>query len=313
MKNYLRYAYLLMALPCLLGCGAARVLDGNAQFHQDYCAPAPLFRKTVAMRPYWNTDSLLQAHPDLPKAVAISANATGTLSQLLQLKALGRDTGMTAQVQRATLRAAIQQRLLLAVTEISGLAAEMDCEGERADQLGRYLDNLNSSRNTKLTVGSIIVAAITTVATIAIKDHTMQNATAITGGVISSGLALMTVNPAGRRIRLSLQRNVLKDVWARADSSDIYSPGLWYMLSDRHFSNSGTISLMESITGRWKQYDLDRKVSAADAERYFGNGGVYTADNLHTRAAMLNELQSTIRSLNQNLQGLMEYLDGYGG
>ncbi|MBV7530127.1 hypothetical protein [Chitinophaga sp. sic0106] len=299
----------VIGISMFYACGSSKVLDGNSQFHQNYCAPAPLFQKTVATTPPGNTDSLLKAHPEIPLDVIITANATGTLTLITQLPQLEKDTSMQSLIQRTALRSSIQQRLLLAVTEISGLAAEMDCEGERADQLGRYLDNLNSNRNTKLTVGSIIVAAITTVATIAFKDDRTQNVAAITGGVISSGLALMTVKPAGKKISLTLRRNVLKDIWTQADTSDIYSPGLWYMLSDQHFSNSGSISLVQSISGRWKKYDLDKKISPEDVERYFGNGGVYTADNLHTRAAMLNELQSTVRSLNQNLQSLMQYIN----
>ncbi|SHL45086.1 hypothetical protein SAMN05444266_103376 [Chitinophaga jiangningensis] len=299
----------VITLLLLYACGSSKVLDGNSQFQQNYCAPAPLFQKTVATTPPGNTDSLMRVHPDMPVDVIMSANATGTLSLITEIKRLEKDTSLRSLIQRASIRSTIQQRLLLAVTEISGLAAEMDCEGERADQLGRYLDNLNSNRNTKLTVGSIIVAAITTVATIAFKDDRTQNVAAITGGVISSGMALMTVKPAGRKIRLSLHRNVLRDIWAQADTSDIYSPGLWYMLSDQHFSTSGTVSLVQSISGRWKKYDLDEKVSKGDEEKYFGNGGVYTADDLHTRAAMLNELQSTIRSLNQNLQSLMQYIN----
>ena len=35
---------------------------------------------------------------------------------------------------------------------------------------------------------------------------------------------------------------------------------------------------------------------------FFDQGGIYTADELHSRANMLNELQATIRALEQDLK-----------
>jgi hypothetical protein len=210
---------------------------------------------------------------------------------------------------RANLRSTIQHRLVLATTEIAGLAAELDCEGERADQLGRYLDNINSKRNNKLTVASILAAAVTTVLSVTLEDKGAQNWAAISGGAVAAGLAVMMLHPSGKKIQLQFNRNMLAAIWHEEDSSHIYSPFAWYMLTDPHFSYSGHISLAASIKGRWKEFDLGGKISADDEQKFFGNGGAYTADDLHTRAALLNELQSTIRSLNQDLQDLMQYLE----
>jgi len=80
-------------------------------------------------------------------------------------------------------------------------------------------------------------------------------------------------------------------------------------LNEKYFSNSGKVSLVQSIKKRWLEFDLGKQVDKADEQLYFGAGGVYKADDLHTRAAMLNELQSTVRSINQDLQGLMLYIE----
>ena len=40
-------------------------------------------------------------------------------------------------------------------------------------------------------------------------------------------------------------------------------------------------------------------------ELYFGTGGKYHADELHTRTNLINQLKAEVRSVNQNLQTLM--------
>jgi hypothetical protein len=150
--------------------------------------------------------------------------------------------------------------------------------------------------------------AITTIATVAIKSDGPQNAVAIGGGLLSAGLGALTINAAGKRMTLTHQRNVLKDIWHTPDTSAIYPSFTWYVLTQKHFSNSGQLSLAASIRKRWEQYDLGGPVSAADVQLFFGSGGTYKADDLHTRAAMLNELQSTVRSVNQDLQRFVQYL-----
>ena len=62
--------------------------------------------------------------------------------------------------------------------------------------------------------------------------------------------------------------------------------------------------LQESIKNRWLQYNFDGKIDAKTQTLFFDDGGIYTADDLYTRANMLNELQATIRSLEQDLKSL---------
>ncbi|MBV8251285.1 MAG: hypothetical protein JO154_01660 [Chitinophaga sp.] len=279
------------------------------QMESNYCAPAPSLHPNKEYHPLMNKDSLLNQYPDWKPHTVLTANATGTLEMIAQLRQMRRDTGLAATARRAILRSDIQQRLMIAGTEIAGLAAQLDCEGERADQLGRYLDDINDTRDNRLTVASIAAGAITTILTIKLNDERAQNFAAVTGGAISTGLVLMTINPAGKKIRLRLDKNMLSPLWYESDSSHYYSPFIWYMLTEPMFSNTGKHSLAASIRGRWQEYDMGTELSKKEEQKFFGNGGVYTADDLHTRAAMLNELQSSIRSLNQDLQDLMQFLE----
>lgn len=297
------------ALVLLPACHSSRVINSaSVNISGNYCEPAVRYTSNTDTAPLKNTDSLLAANAELPVHVVLMANATGTLLLIKQLREVTGDTTLVGMMKQSEIRSRIQHRLLLATTEIAGIAAELDCEGEKADQLARYLDNFNSKRNTRLTVASIITGALTTIATVAIKKDGPQNAVAIGGGLLSAGLGALTINAAGRKIQFLHPRNTLEDIWKMPETSTIYPPFTWYVLTEKHFSNSGKIPLAMSIRERWQKFDFESKVDSADVKLFFGSGGVYKADDLHTRAAMLNELQSTIRSVNQDLERLLHYL-----
>lgn len=297
------------ALVVLHACSSSRVINSaSVNISGNYCEPAVRYSGNTDTVPLKNTDSLLAANAELPVHVVLMANATGTLLLIKQLREVTGDTTVAGMMKKTEIRSRIQHRLLLATMEIAGIAAELDCEGEKADQLAKYLDNFNSKRNTRLTVASIITGALTTIATVAIKKDGPQNVVAIGGGLLSAGLGALTINAAGRKIQFLYPRNTLEDIWKTPETSTIYPSFTWYMLTEKHFSNSGKIPLAVSIRERWQKFDFDGKIDSADVKLFFGTGGVYKADDLHTRASMLNELQSTIRSVNQDLERLLRYL-----
>ena len=297
--------YFFIAIVLLSACKTmqASKVSGGA-----YCAPSVDFNYDMNMRPLWNTDSLLTANSSIPIHEVITANAVGVLPLMQQLAITANDSSVAGRLQRDELRLKIQHHILMASTEIASLAAELDCEGERADQLGRYLDNQNSKTTTRLTVGSIIAGALSTVASAVVNNKGAQNTAVIGGGLIAAGLSILIINPAGKKLAVTHPRNPLTDIWYRPSASSSYSPFLWYVLNEKRFSYSGKASLAENIKKRWVEFEFGNKIDAKTEKLLFGEGGSYKAGDLHTRADMLNELQSTIRSINQDLQNLMEYL-----
>ena len=295
-----RRSPLLLAL-FLSGCGAHKVIEASKLNTQsNYCAPTITYTYDPANLPLANPDStlggMLSPHDQL------TANAIGILPLIPNLL---RANGL----HRLELKSQIHGRLLSASTEINSVAAELDCEGERADQLALYLDNLNKKQTNALTAASILAAAGTTLATVLINGTDAKNTVAIGGGLLSAGLTAFTISPRGRRIRLFHDRNLLRDVWYAPVASTVYPPSVWYILREKAFSNGGQVSLLESIHRRWVQFELSGQPDSARQALLFGGGGVYTADDLHTRANMLNQLQATVRAINQDLQGLMLALD----
>jgi hypothetical protein len=193
--------------------------------------------------------------------------------------------------------------------ELESVSAELECEGERANLAAIYLDNMNNRRNRKLTVASVVAGALTTVAAAIIEGRSGQIATGVGGGLLSAGLALSTVNPKGRTIGFYHGRNLLHGIWVDSEVNKDYPVFVWHILREKQFSNSGEVTLVQSIRNRWLQFEFDGEPDKKQTDLLFGVGGAYHADELHMRAAMLNQLQSTIRSINQDLVGVVEFIE----
>jgi len=285
--------------------GSSLVTHTGTDMRYDYCAPPVAY--TATYWPLTNLDSLMQADIVITRQLSahdlLMANALGIAPIVAQLVRLSADTSAAASLQRTRLGNRVQNRLLLAASEIDGIAAELDCEGERSEQLAHYLDNLNTRRNNRLTAASIIIGAAITVATAATSNSDAQNAIGISGGLVTAGLGAMMLNPPGKKIEMNFsRRNILHDIWYTPPASAIYTPFVWYMLNEKQFSNSHQVSLAQNIRLRWTNFEFGGKLNPLREKLFFDAGGTYTAEDLHTRAALLNQLQSTLRSVHQDMQ-----------
>ncbi|OGX82447.1 hypothetical protein BEN49_13845 [Hymenobacter coccineus] len=97
-------------------------------------------------------------------------------------------------------------------------------------------------------------------------------------------------------------------MWGEKPASGVFPPSVWY-LTEPAFSNGGQTSLAHNTRRRWEHYGQLAQPNSpkgqALAALLFGPGGAYSADQFTVRANMLNELQSAVRLLNQELQGLL--------
>ncbi|NEU69728.1 hypothetical protein GK091_22805 [Spirosoma agri] len=256
-----------------------------------------------------DVDAFLRADTSLTKRYSrhdlLMANASGVLPLLKELIQLEKTPLTTAnRLERVIKRQQIQQRLALASTELSSFAAELDCEGERADQLATYLDQKDTRRVRRLTIFSVVIGAVTTVATALIQADNTGKIVGISGGLVSAAAGGLAAFSSNKSVIFTHKRNLLADLWYQPAQSSVYPPLIWYVLTEKTFSNSGQTSISANIRQRWRGYVLEG-TSSDEQTLYFGSGGNYQADDLHTRANMLNQLQSSVRSINQDLQGLL--------
>ncbi len=274
----------------------------------DYCEPALVYQYNASYLPVETVQAVLQADTILTRRFSqhdlLVANAAGVLPLLRELIALKHTQEPDRRLKEAGLRQKILNRLLLASTEVASLAAELDCEGQRADQLAAYLDQKDDRRVRSLTLLSIGIGAVTTVVTALVQSNNPGKTIAIGGGLASGGLGGLAAFSSNKTVRFVHARNLLTDIWNQSRQSALYPPFVWYVLTEKQFSNSGQHSISYNIRQRWQGFALNA-VSPAKQQLYFGQGGDYQADDLHIRSNMLNQLQSSVRSINQDLQSLM--------
>lgn len=277
-----------------------------------YCKAPFKYNYTNGL-PSYNSDSILAANKELKNNFSdqsiLILNALDNLDEVHEIMELKKDNSLESQVKVLQLKSKINSKITIALTELDAVAAEFDCEGERVAQIGNYVDNLNDSRNNKLILLSIVTGAAASVAGGIVKDNGWSNAIDIGGGVLGAGFGLATLNPKGKKVEFIHQRNLLRDIWNEKLESPNFPPFVWYMYTEKKFSNKDGVPIVKSIKKRWLHFQFDNNLKAANESVIFSDGGYYRSNDLHNRAAMLNQMQSATRTINQNINYLLLDLD----
>lgn len=305
MTQLLKTISAIAAIAIISSCSTAKKTTMNTRlqsFKYNYCAPnIPYLQHEILWKDSIKIDLSKTGISQHDQLLCQILGISSTIHELWTMKHNTKES-VSGQV---LLRQKVTSRILLAQTQLQAVAAELDCEGERADMAAAYLDGINSKRNTKLTVGSVILGALTTVATAVISKNSVQTAVGVGGGLISAGLGALTINPKGKQLEFEHDHNLLRTIWSEPKTNTDYPEFVWSMLHEKSFSNKGDVTLSQSIKNRWIQFEFDGHIDQDQEILLFGKGGYYRSDDLHTRATMINQLQSTIRSLNQDLTSLI--------
>ncbi|MGU3373431.1 hypothetical protein [Chryseobacterium sp. M5A1_1a] len=307
--------YLFIVLSLLTSCVSKKnqMIQQNILTLKDSYCKAP-FKYDYSNRvPSYNSDSILLANKELKTMFSdqsiLILNALDNLDEVHDIMDLKKDSSLASQVKVLQLKTRINSKITIALTELDAVAAEFDCEGERVAQIGNYVDNLNSSRNNKLILYSIVAGAAASIAGGIVPDEGWSNAIAIGGGVLGAGFGLATLNPKGKKVEFIHQRNLLRDIWREKLESPNFPPFIWYMYTEKKFSNKEEHSIIGNMKERWLHYQFEDDKIQADQSVIFSDGGFYRSNDLHNRAAMLNQMQSATRTINQNINYLLLDLD----
>ncbi|MDR6921066.1 MULTISPECIES: hypothetical protein [Chryseobacterium] len=307
--------YLVAVSLLMASCVSKKnqVIRQNILTLKDSYCKAPFKYNYNNKVPSYNSDSILAANKDLKQTFSdqsiLILNALDNLDEVHQIMNLKKDSSLASQVKVLQLKSKINSKITIALTELDAVAAEFDCEGERVAQIGNYVDNLNDSRNNKMILYSIIAGAAASIAGGIVKDESWSNAIDIGGGVLGAGFGLATLNPKGKKVEFIHQRNLLRDIWREKLESPNFPPFIWYMYTEKKFSNREARSIIGNMKERWLHYQFDDNRQNADQSVIFSDGGYYRANDLHNRAAMLNQMQSATRTINQNINYLLLDLD----
>lgn len=307
--------YLFAIFSLMTSCVSKKnqAIKQNILTLKDSYCKAPFQYNYSKKLPSYNSDSILSANKELKEMFSdqsiLILNALDNLNEVHQIMELKKDTSLSAQVKVLQLKTKINSKITIALTELDAVAAEFDCEGERVAQIGSYVDNLNSSRNNKLILYSIVAGAAASIAGGIVKDGGWSSAIDIGGGTLGAGFGLATLNPKGKKVEFIHQRNLLRDIWHEKLESPNFPPFIWYMYTEKKFSNKESNSIIQSMKQRWLHYQFEDNQNEADTSVIFSDGGFYRANDLQNRAAMLNQMQSATRTINQNINYLLLDLD----
>ncbi|RKS95971.1 hypothetical protein [Chryseobacterium defluvii] len=307
--------YFVAILSLLTSCVSKKnqTIRQNILTLKDSYCKAPFKYNYTNKIPSYNSDSILAANTELRGLFSdqsiLILNALDTLDEVHKIIELKKDSSIASQVKVLQLKGKINSKITIALTELDAVAAEFDCEGERVAQIGNYVDNLNDSRNNKLILYSIVAGAAASIAGGIVKDEGWSSAIDISGGALGAGFGLATLNPKGKKVEFIHQRNLLRDIWREKLESPNFPPFIWYMYTEKKFSNKESHSIIQNMRERWLHYQFDDNKLKADQSVIFSDGGFYRADDLHNRAAMLNQMQSATRTINQNINYLLLDLD----
>lgn len=312
MKKLFCFVFMLCLLTSCVSKKNQAIRQNILTLKDSYCK-APFKYNYNNRIPSYNSDSILLANQQLTTMFSdqsiLILNALDNLDEVNEIIKLKKDSSLASQVKVLQLKTKINSKITIALTELDAVAAEFDCEGERVAQIGNYVDNLNDSENNKLILYSIVAGAAASIAGGIVKDEGWSSAIDIAGGGLGAGFGLATLNPKGKKVEFIHQRNLLRDIWRGKLESPNFPPFIWYMYTEKRFSNREQQSIIGSMKQRWLHYQFDDEQSKADASVIFSDGGYYRADDLHNRAAMLNQMQSATRTINQNINYLLLDLD----
>lgn len=295
--SFYTLAFIVSMLLCL-SCSSVIKSSKTATLTTDYCKPNFTYQYPEIMTNTGNQEdsALIKKLPASDYALSKNIGILPLLSQYNKAK---------DPLKILIAKQKISDQLMVTNSGLNAMAAESDCNGERIQQLSNYLGDINNKNIRKLTVGSIILGATIAVSSSLINNNNTNKAINIGGGAAGAALGLLTLNPKGRKVQMDIQRNLLRNIWNNDNSDQAFPPDIWNILNEKSFSNSGNKSMRETLKDRWLLYAFDGKPDAETLQLFFGNGGTFRADDLQTMSNMYNELQASIRSLQQNMQSLM--------
>ncbi len=225
------------------------------------------------------------------------------------LPLLTKQTTTKDTLGKLLIRQQITDRILIVNTAINAVSAELDCNGERYGQLANFVANINNKNLRRATVASIAIGTVVAISTSLISDNKTNIGINIAGGAAAAGIGFLTLNPKGKKVALTFERSLIANIWNNDNKDKAFPSFLWEILQAKSFSNAGTISLAENIKQRWLQYSFDGEIDEKSNELFFKKGGEFTAEDLESISNMNNELQASIRTLEQDILNLLIVLN----
>lgn len=232
------------------------------------------------------------------------------LPLLNRVARLEKESADPAEIDRA--RRKLTTRIQLATMEVSSVVAEIECEVQRADEVQDRLKQAQTTRTTFQTILAVVFGGVTNVITGGLSLATGAGDTAHIVTVVGGTLEVLfgtSANFVKVRQEFSHPRNHLEALREGTWNNDYFPPRVWRFLTQPDMRDLEGHSLRDVLIQAWREEGrLGESGSKREQEReslIFGQGGLYDADDLHTREAMLQQLEASIQLMHQDLENLL--------
>lgn len=238
------------------------------------------------------------------------ADITDLLPLLDHMAHLENERAPPADIDR--LRRRLVTRLQLATLEVSGLVAEIECEVQRADEVQDRLKEVQQTRITSQTILGVIFGGLANILSgglgMAAAGGDAGNIASVTGGALEV-LFGTSANFTKVRQEFSHPHNHLVALWDGDHHEDYFPPAVWRFLTRPSIRDLEGHSLRDVLIETWSD---EGRLGEAGSNRerrrkelLFGAGGLYDSEDLHVREAMLQQLESSIQLMHQDLETLL--------
>jgi hypothetical protein len=311
---------LLVALSqgCVGGLYVQSDTDENGEIAQSHCEPATSQTTELAPLPAVaapiRIDSASTA-VDAPStqssrfssrarevASIIGVQALLTEYQVLEEEMARGLDGVS--LRSLAVRQELSDRLLLALFEASSIAAELECEKARAEDLASRLDEVRNDIQQGRTIMAILADSISGVFAgtfLLLGSEILSGLIDLSGSVAALGLGVAALG-GDQASEFKHGRNLMADVWHGGEFSRQFPQPVWHYLNGPA-RPEGKRSRRDNIIGSWRTR-LGKPGSKEErrlADLFFGKGGRYRINELRHRSEMLGQLKTQVNLMTQDL------------
>jgi hypothetical protein len=314
---------LLFGMSLIQGCTTlSAVQESSASLTHTYerrCGLS-LLMEPVDVVPYrLPEERVARMRSQFSTAAFETASALGvlpSLDRLLELEAEIDPAGEGPALPYVRERLHLTDRITLGILDVSSAVVESYCEEGRATLLADHLQKVQDERMGVYTVFALVGSGVATIVSggiaLASTSTGTQNAANIATIVAGASELIFGSTALGSTATAEFrhERNLLKDIWTGENTA--FAPPVWSFLNTRLTDDPAQGTLREHLIVRWRQEGrLGKAGSEMERRRiqlFFGDGGIYTIDELRERAAMLDLLETNISLMHQGLNRLIREL-----
>jgi hypothetical protein len=209
-----------------------------------------------------------------------------------------------ASLRFLTVRQELSDRLLLSLFEANSIAAELECEKARTEDIASRLEDIRNDIQQRRTIMAILADSISGVFAgtfLLLGSDILSGLIDLSGSFAALGFGVAALG-GDQAYELKHGRNLMADIWYGSESGRQFPTPVWRYLN-WPVREASKRSRRDNIIGSWRAR-LGKPGSKQEQRRiglFFGVGGIYRINELRHRGEMLGLLKTHVNLMTQDL------------